>query len=224
MVKTIKLFVEGGGDRKSLRTECRSGFCSFLEKAGMSGLMPRIVASGSRNAAYKDYFTAIMNGEDAVLLIDSEAEIIVPMFDESYDADDLYTWKPWHHLTSRRNHKGEFVDIWEKPSGASDLDCHLMVQSMETWFLADVDVLKRYYGRGFREKSLPDRSEIESVPKDTVMSCLCAASNDTRKGYYDKGAHSFEILSRIDPHKVISRSPWTRRFITILYEKMLCKR
>ena len=46
-MKAVKLFVEGGGDSHALRTECRAAFSSFLQKAGFSGHMPRIVASGS---------------------------------------------------------------------------------------------------------------------------------------------------------------------------------
>lgn len=64
-MKTVKLFVEGGGDSNSLRTECRAAFSAFLQKAGLSGYMPRIVASGSRRAAFDDYCTSISNGEEA---------------------------------------------------------------------------------------------------------------------------------------------------------------
>jgi len=219
-VKTVKLFVEGGGDRKSLRTECRSGYNSFLQKAGLSGYMPRIVASGSRNAAYSDYCTAIKNGEDAVLLVDSESEVILPKDDHSIEVEYSKTWKPWYHLVNRLGQTGEVADSWEKPSGSSDEDCHMMVQSMESWFLADVATLKSYYGQRFRENSLPNRPDIESIPKDTVLSSLIAASRDTLKGSYDKGDHSFEILAKVNPDKVISQSPWARRFVTLLSEKM----
>jgi len=220
MVKMVKLFVEGGGDRKTLRTECRSGFNSFLQKAELSGYMPRIVASGSRNAAYDDYITAIKNGEEALLLVDSESDVIVPVGDNSYDSDDLKTWKPWHHLMNRRGSTGELADSWQKPTGASDLDCHLMVQLMEAWFLTDVEALKDYFGKKFREKSLPSRDDVESIPKDTVLSSLYNASRDTQKGSYVKGDHSFEILAMINPDKVVNQSPWARRFVTVLTERM----
>jgi len=175
---------------------------------------------GSRNAAYDDYITAIKNGEEALLLVDSESDIIVPVNDSSYDSDNLKAWKPWHHLMNRRGSTGELADSWEKPTGASDLDCHLMVQSMESWFLTDVEALKDYFGKRFREKSLPSREEVERIPKDTVLSSLNNASRDTQKGSYVKGAHSFEILARIDPEKVVSRSPWAMRFVTVLTERM----
>ena len=31
---SIKIYVEGGGDRKDLKTRCRQGFSKFFEKAG----------------------------------------------------------------------------------------------------------------------------------------------------------------------------------------------
>ena len=46
-----RIYVEGGGDAKDLRTRCREGFHKLLENAGFTGRVPRIVASGSRNEA-----------------------------------------------------------------------------------------------------------------------------------------------------------------------------
>jgi len=219
VVKTVKLFVEGGGDSNTLRTECRAAFNTFLQKSGLSGFMPRIVASGSRNAAYSDYCTAIKSG-DAALLVDSETEVITPKDSPSYDDGNPRTWEPWYHLANRQGRTGETADAWEKPPGASDEDCHLMVQSMESWFLADTAALKEYYGHDFKENSLPNRPDIESIPKDTVIASLHTATRDTQKGSYDKGNHSFEILKNIDPNKVTNQSPWAKRFVTLLLEKM----
>jgi hypothetical protein len=64
-VVAIKLFVEGGGDSKTLRTACREGFAEFLGKAGLKGSMPRIVACGGRGSAYNDFCTAVANGQPA---------------------------------------------------------------------------------------------------------------------------------------------------------------
>lgn len=214
---TVKLFVEGGGNSKSLHTECRAAFNSFLQKAGLKGYMPRIVACGSRNEAYSDYCTAIKNGEKAVLLVDSETSVIVP----AGTNDDLKTWKPWYHLKNRQAQDGQSTDNWNIPQGGSDEDCHLMVELMESWFLADVDELKRYYGQGFNEHCLPNQQCIESISKNDVMTSLSRATKNTQKGTYNKGGHSFKILERIDPDKVTSQSQWAKRFITLLSEKML---
>jgi len=220
MVKTVKLFVEGGGDGKSLRTECRAAFSSFLRKSGLTGYMPRVVASGSRNSAYSDYCTAINNGELAVLLVDSESEVVIPADDLSYDVDNPRTWKPWYHLMNRKGQTFDVADPWAKPFDASDDDCHLMVQLMEAWYLADATTLEKYYGSGFIGNALPDRTDIENISKDTVLSSLHESTRYTTKGCYSKGNHAFGILSSIDPYKVMDKSPWAKRFVTLLIEKM----
>ncbi len=52
---SIKLYVEGGGDSKTLKTAYRKGFRIFIEKAGLEGRMPSIVACGRRESAYEDF-------------------------------------------------------------------------------------------------------------------------------------------------------------------------
>ena len=60
---------------------------------------------------------------------------------------------PWAHLRAR--------DGWIRPADATDENAHLMVQCMETWFLADRDNLADYFGHGFNPNALPAREEIE---------------------------------------------------------------
>jgi len=204
---TIKLFVEGGGDRASLRSECKRGFNAFLEKAGFKGYMPRIVASGSRQNAYNDYCMAIRNGEKAVLLVDSECPVKIPN-------GDLHKWNPWEHLKSRDG------DGWVKPDGASNIDCHLMVQVMETWFLADITAIKAHFGSGFNEGTLPKHANIEEIPKSKIEDALKFATKATKKKAYRKGRDSFDVLSKINPAEVISKSLWAKRFIELLTDVM----
>jgi hypothetical protein len=222
MVTTIKLFIEGGGnDNASLKSNCRRAFSCFLKKAGLEDRMLRIVASGSRNRAYRDYRTAIEHGERAFLLIDSEASVICPkQGEQGYDKEDVHTWKPWYHLERRTNESGQSVDNWKKPSNGNDTDCHLMVQMMETWFLADIDMLKDYYGKGFNENAMPKQKDIENISKEKVLHCLEAAAVQSKKETYDKGRDSFAILERINPQTVMQASPWASRFISILKEEM----
>ena len=220
----VKLFVEGGGDSNALRTDCRAAFSSFLQKAGLSGIMPVIVASGSRKAAYDDYCTAVRNNVPALLLVDSECDVIYPPIMDNYNPDDMSTWKPWHHLKNRQGQDGAFVDNWDKPAGANDCDCHLMVQVMEAWFLTDMEALKRFYKQNFSESTLPERQEIENIPKQTVIKSLEKATKDTQKGQYSKGGHSFELLAIIDPQKVMKLSPWANRFVSLLIKKMTALR
>lgn len=194
----LKLYVEGGGDAQSQKTECRKGFRSFLEKAGLKGRMPSIVACGSRRNAFESFKTAINSGQPAMLLVDSEGPVA--------------TASPWQHLGERDG------DKWVKPDTAGDDHCHLMVQCMETWFLADRATLQKYFGQGFKETSLPspDRT-IETVGKTELYAALADATKSAQpKGRYNKGRHSFAILERLDPEKVTQASPWAARLVTAL--------
>lgn len=207
----VKLYVEGGGDGKDLRSECRRGFREFLEKAGLKGKMPAIVACGGRRSAYEDYCTAIANGEAAMLLVDSEAPVA-----DAHRTGKPDEWQPWQHLKARPG------DGWDSPANASDSDCHLMVQVMESWFLADRDALKAFFGQDFHEKALPAANRpIESVAKDDVHDALKRATQSCKiKAEYSKGEHSFKLLAKIEPDKIIAASPWAKRFVDILKQKM----
>ena len=75
---STRLYVEGGGDHKPLRTECRKAFRAFLLNAGLAGHMPRVFASGSRQQAYDDFRQALGGSCDddrVVLLVDSEGPV-----------------------------------------------------------------------------------------------------------------------------------------------------
>lgn len=207
----VKLFVEGGGDSKAMKIECRRGFREFLEKAGFTGKMPGISACGSRRFAYDDYCTAVRNGEAAVLLVDSEAPVA-----DFNQLGHSSGWRPWHHLKARQD------DGWDKPQNVADTDCHLMVQVMESWFLADRGALKAFFGQGFRDKALPAaHNAIESITKQEVHAALKQATSHCKtRAAYDKGEHSFKLLAQIDPAKITQASPWAKRFVDELRKKM----
>ena len=188
---SVKLYVEGGGDSKTLKTACRRGFSRFIEKAGAAGRMPSVVACGSRENAYDSFRAALASGDNAILLVDAEKPVTAV--------------GPWEHLKGRDN--------WDRPTGTTDLQCHLMVQVMESWFLADMAALGSYYGQGFRRQALPQNQNIEDVSKPDVNNGLDQATRHTQKGPYSKGKHSFEILERLDPTKVVGASPYAKRFI-----------
>lgn len=208
----MKIFVEGGGDSSQLKANCRKGFASFLEKAGLKGKMPRIVACGSRKHAYDDFCTALNNGEEALLLVDSEESVDTGL----QGTEDYEIWKPWEHLAQREG------DKWLKPTKATNKQCHLMVQCMESWFLADRNTLKSFFGQGFQENQLPATANpIEAIGKQQVYDALAKATADCKtKAQYGKGEHSFKILEQIDPNKVEGASPWAKRCIAVIQEKM----
>ena len=205
MVK-LHLYVEGGGDGL-LNRQYRQNFQAFLKKAGMAGKLPRVTASGSRRAAYDDYRNALSRGESAALLVDSEAPV-----DTMHQSGEPADWRPWAHLKAR--------DKWAKPRGAADVDCHLMVQCMESWLLADRQTIASHFGQGFRGNALPDAVAIETIAKDDVMDGLKASTRDCANNRYNKGRHSFELLGKINPGNVFKHSPWAKRFIGHLETRM----
>ncbi len=115
---------------------------------------------------------------------------------------------PWQHLKASDN--------WSRPGSVTDNECHLMVQAMESWFLADVDALSSFFGQDFQESALPQNPRIEEVPKQDVERGVRQATRNTSKGAYAKGRHSFEILAELDPGKVRQRSTYANRFLSEL--------
>ena len=196
---STRLYVEGGGDRKPLRTKCRQAFREFLRKAGLAGSLPSIFASGGRQQAYDDFRHALgasRANDSVVLLVDSEGPVATGT-------------GPWRHLKDR--------DGWDKPAGATDDHVHLMVQCMEAWFLADRPALAKYFGDGFSENSLPRRADVEEISKQDLGRGLNAATRNSRpKGTYRKGRDSFAILADLDPGKVADASPHAKRFLEAL--------
>lgn len=199
MVK-VRIYVEGGG-RGKLKSDCREGFHRFFEKAGLARHMPSVVACGSRNDTLKRFRTAVCSvrpEELPLLLVDSEAPV-------------SSNGKPWDHLLSRDN--------WQRPEGAEDKQAHLMVQCMESWFLADVPALRRFFGDRF--KAPTEQANIEMIPKQDVLKRLNNASRNSQKGKYNKGRHSFDILKQIDPGKVTANSQYANRLVETLRKHLI---
>lgn len=197
----VKLYVEGGGVSNALRTACRKGFRQFLEKAGLSGRMPRIIACGSRNDAYDSFCTALRQNtnELSLLLIDSEARV-------------KKQYEPWTHLHQ--------TDNWQQPRNAGNDDVYLMAQCMETWLIADAEAVANYFGQGFNLNNLPHHSDLELVGKESILDSLHRATHQTTAGSYNKDRHSFQILGQIDPGIVRERCSQAKRFITFLLDTL----
>ena len=197
---SVKIYVEGGPGK--LEGECRRGFREFLKSAGLKkGKMPGIIACGGRERAYDKFCTAQRNAkvnEFIVLLVDSEEGVEGGV-------------GPWIFLKRR--------DGWDKPAGTSDENAHLMVQCMEAWFLADRDTLAQFFGNGFSANSLPNRSDVENIPKPDLYDALKRATRRSRKREYGKGPHSFDLLAQLDPQKVVDASPYAKRLVDTLLAK-----
>ena len=191
---TLTLYVEGGGDsKKDLKVECRKGFSKFIERAGLKGRMPRIVACGGRQQAYDHFKTALGAGiRTPMLLVDAECPVT-----ES---------TPWEHLRKTNG--------WPRPSGAGKDQCHLMVQVMESWFLADRRALRSFYGRRFHEKSLPANPRVEEVFKADVLAGLARATRDTERATTTRDRPASpswrrSIRSKLRDRHRTQRTSWT---------------
>ena len=127
MPANIRIYIEG--DKKLL-----PGFRQFLDSIYHKGKSIDLSACGANSIA--DLMSGIRRYPDSthVLLIDSEGPLAA---------------NPYQGV---RQH-----DHWDDQVGGNITDYHLnfMVQVMESWFLADRDALKAYYGQGFRKAHCP---------------------------------------------------------------------
>jgi hypothetical protein len=198
--------VEGGGDSRALLRECQRAFRLFFERAGLPVGRFEVVASGSRKAAYEDYCLALVQGETALLLVDSEDPV-------KLDRRTELPMDPWQHLAERMG------DQWARPEGATAADVHLMAPVMEAWFVADAEALARYYagkfGReAFNATAIPRRPNVDQLTKADIETALLNATRPNKsKGLYHKGQHSFEILATLDPVVVARGSYQARRLL-----------
>lgn len=191
---TVALYIEGGGDNRRLGAQFREGWTSFFAAAGLGGRMPRVVRGGSRQQTFHRFATDVARPRPGVvplLLVDSEAPVTC---DHSV----------WQHL---REHDG-----WQRPTEAGGDDAFLMVQVMETWFLADRDALRRYFGRQFLENVLENWTDLEHVPKVTVLQALRRATSRCRSPY-SKGKVLFELLAQVNPARVEAACPHAEKLL-----------
>lgn len=198
MVKAIRIYIEGD-------PELRQGFRTFLKPLYNLAQSKQIKIEpprlcGSREASYKAFKAALKTYPDAfiVLLVDSEDPV-----------DKKQT--PWQHLKNR--------DDWDSLE-TDDAQCHLMVQTMEAWFVADIDALRQYYGQRFQENAIPKNPNVEEIEKARLESSLQAATRHTSKGQYHKTRHAAQLLERLDIAKVRKASRYCDRLFTTLTQIM----
>lgn len=197
---TAKLYIEGGGDRsKSLKARFRQGWNRFFERAQV-GTRVKIVRGGGRKETFSRFATAVSEPSSdtlPILVVDSEGPVRP---DHSV----------WQHLTAQ--------DSWSRPDSATLSQAFLMVQFMETWFLADREALQGYFGACFRKQKLKEWPQLEAVPKATVLTALDRATARC-SNRYEKGKVSFELLAKIDPGRITDACPHAKDLIDRL--KML---
>ncbi len=169
----------------------------FFSAAGLQKRMPRVVRGGPRIRTFDLFITAIENHDPAhvpFLLVDSEGPVQAGH-------------SVWKHLQTR--------DQWNQPGGAGEDQAFLMVQLMETWFLADRAALKTHFGDQFRENALKQWPQLEDVPKETVLEALKKATTNCSNPYA-KGKVSFELLGKTNPSLVEAACPYAKALLNRL--------
>ena len=188
------VYIEGGGTSNSLGRLFRNAWSDFFASAGLAGNLPRIVRGRSRNDTFDQFRTAVRSGrreELPILLVDSEGPVAAGR-------------STWEHLQAN--------DRWARPTGVADDQAFLMVQTMETWLLADRAALRRYFGAAFQENRLPPQNNLEGIAKERALQSLKRATANCNK-QYDKVPASFEILGRINPDAVSERCPHAKALL-----------
>lgn len=203
MVRSAKIYVEGGGDEKELKRRCAEGFHKLLERTGFAGRLPRLVIGGSRNDTFDRFRTAISDGETAYIALLVDSEELVDNVENT-----------WAHVIKH--------DGWQKPSGSVDEDVLLMTTCMETWIVADPVAISNHFAQHDRKNltlsGLP-KTNLESRHPHDIQDALVAATKNC-KAPYAKGKRSFEVLAKLDPEKLKSQLPSFARVVRILDDKL----
>jgi len=193
------IYFEGGGDKEATQSKCREGLSRYCAKLKKPSSRLRIVAGGSREQTFDKFKRASRinrDGEIAVLLVDAEGPVTAG--------------SPAEHL-----HNG---DRWEI-AVPQQKNVFLLVQTMESWFLADREALAMFYDGGFLLKSLPgNATNTEVIRKQDIEAALKRATRNTTKGEYHKINHGTSLLALIDPAKVEKSSPHAASFHQFLRE------
>lgn len=203
----IKLYVEGGGkgSHKRATIKLQQGFDSFFRElkdaARERKVSFKIIPAGNTNSTYDDFIRSVENAPQSfnLLLVDSDEAIAE---NETARAFLQNKYKGW------------------KLNAVRDEQCHLMVQIMESWFLADVAVLKNFYGKEFKESAIPKNKNVEKIAKETVESSLTAATAKTQKAEYHKIEHGAKILEMIDSNKARAAAPHCERLFAVIAESL----
>ena len=193
----VRIFIEGGGTASDgVFTE---GWRKFFVAAGLLGQMPRVVRGEGREQTFDKFKTALQRrrpNELPILLVDSEEPV----------APDHTVWQ---HLQSRHQHR------FARPTDADDDSAFMMVQAMETWFIADQPALEGFFGTPFNRMTLQNLPALESIPKDDSLTMLRQATRRCRPRYR-KSSVSYRLLAEIDPDLVAAACPHAKALLEYL--------
>ena len=203
MVKSIAVYIEGGGPTSATRDPFRRGISAFLEPIVTEIRKRRIqwrpIVCGRRQEAYDKFCDALLKEPQVfnVLLVDSEDLVAI-------------TVVPWEHLRTRQG------DGWAKPAGADDARCQMMVACMEAWFLADPVGLRKHFGGKFDSEKLPPANQAETRTKKDINSAMKQATRNTKAKEYQKIRDGAKLLEKVDPAEVRKYCKWCDRLFQTL--------
>ena len=197
--------MEGGGDRAALKSQLRQGFRDLLVKAGFAGRLPRVVACGPRDRAFRNFGIALREGSGyPILLVDSESVV-------RRQHRPKRSSGAWEHLAASDN--------WIRPSQASDDQAQLMATCMETWLIADHRALQTVFSDLNPDRLLPLEG-LEGRSKEETIRALERATSPSRRGSYAKGRDSFAVLGIVNPSQLEQWLPHFRRFIETMNTRL----
>lgn len=202
----IKLYVEGGGkgSHKRATIKLQQGFDAFFRElkdaAREKKISFKIIPSSDTQTTYEDFMLSVRNSPQSLNLL-------------LVDSDDVVAENENARAFLQKKHKK-----WNLQT-VKDAQCHLMVQIMESWFIADVDALKEFYGQRLKVSAIPKNKNVEAIEKERVENSLKAATVKTNKEKYHKINHGAKILELISSQKVRAAAPHCERlFETIILE------
>lgn len=202
----IKLYVEGGkGSHKRATIKLQQGFDAFFRDLKSAAREKRIsfkiIPAGNTQSTYEDFIFSVKNAPQSfnLLLVDSDGAVAEV---ETARAFLQNKYKKWNLQT------------------VTDEQCHLMTQIMESWFLADVDALKLFYGKEFKESAIPKNRNVEEIAKETVEKCLETATAKTQKAEYHKIEHGTKLLELINSSKVRDAAPHCDKLFESIEKKI----
>ena len=183
--------------------DLRLGFHKLLEphvaRARQQRIRFRLIAGGSHAETIKDFLRSCREQPASlnVLLIDSEEPVTgTPDFIQSLRARSY----------------------WDTTAACSDDQVNLMVQTMESWFIADPQALAAHFGQAFAGSSLPSPQQAESTsPPDLTKAIGQSLRSPNRRGRrYDKARDGAALLALIDRATVSRHCPHFRRLMDFL--------
>lgn len=186
MVKR-RIYVEGGGNR-NLDSKLRQAFANLLENYDIKKDNYNIVAGGARSETVK----SLNHNPGSIILIDSENIIE----DDQSKVDFL---------------KQTIKDI---NSEISEDNLFFMVVCMETWIIADVSALEKFYGNNFNGDKIKNQDPTLREKKD-VLDMIKNSIKECSKSSYEK-SHGFEILKDVDVQKIVKSNKYAKEFFDFL--------